>query len=61
MIQENFKENNKLILIDLFAIYDNIKINILGEEINLSPKLPKGSIIVPILFFCYINKTIKNH
>ena len=60
MILEDFKERYQTILIDFIDLYDNIKINILGEEINPSRGGPQGSSIVPIPFCYYINKAIKN-
>ncbi len=60
MILEKFKENYQILLIDFIDWYDNIKINILEEEINPSRGGPQGSNIVPILFCYYINKAIKN-
>ena len=36
MIVEDFQESDQTILIDFIDLYNNIKINILGEEINPS-------------------------
>ena len=55
MIQTDFKEKEQKIHMNFIDIYDNISLNILNEEINLSRGGPQGSSIVIPLFFYYIN------
>ena len=58
MIQSDFINDEKNLLLNFIDIYDNISLNILGETINPTRGGPQGSSIVPLLFCYYINKAI---
>ena len=60
MIQTDFKENDKTLLMNFIDIYEQISLEILGKVIYPSRGGPKGSSIVPLLFCYYLDHTIKN-
>ena len=60
MIQTDFTDKEKLLLLNFIDIYDQITLDILGKEIYPTRGGPQGSSIVPLLFCYYIEHAIKS-
>ena len=60
MIQTDFTDNEKILLLNFIDIYDQITLDILGKEIYPTIGGPQGNSIVPLLFCYCIDNAIKN-
>ena len=60
ILTENFSGDNPNLLLNFLDIYDTIEIDILGTKIYTTKGCPQGSAIIPIIFCCYLNKSLQN-